>query len=96
MALRRWSVLAAIAAVYFLAGKLGLQYFAYVHASASPVWPPAGIALTRQNVPTFARSGWCTDTVPVDTGVPVPWAPGWAAPAPWGKPGAGLGAGLAG
>jgi signal transduction histidine kinase/integral membrane sensor domain MASE1 len=46
MALRWWCLLAAIAVVYFLAGKLGLQYFAYVHASASPVWPPAGIALT--------------------------------------------------
>ena len=45
MALRRVSLLAAIAAAYFLAGKLGLQYFASVHASASPVWPPAGIAL---------------------------------------------------
>jgi signal transduction histidine kinase/ActR/RegA family two-component response regulator len=29
---------------YFLAGKLGLR-LAFVHASASPVWPPAGIAL---------------------------------------------------
>jgi signal transduction histidine kinase/integral membrane sensor domain MASE1 len=37
--------LLAIAAVYFLAGRLGLDYFAVVHASASPVWPPAGIAL---------------------------------------------------
>ena len=45
MALRRWIALVAIAAAYFVAGKLGLQYFAYVHASASPVWPPAGIAL---------------------------------------------------
>jgi signal transduction histidine kinase/CheY-like chemotaxis protein len=45
MGLRRLSLLAAIAAVYFLAGKLGLGYFASVHASASPVWPPAGIAL---------------------------------------------------
>ena len=30
--------------VYFLAGKLGLM-LASLHASASPVWPPAGIAL---------------------------------------------------
>jgi len=30
--------------VYFIAGKLGLR-LAFVHASASPVWPPAGIAL---------------------------------------------------
>ena len=33
-----------IAAVYFAAGRLGL-YFASIHASASPVWPPTGIAL---------------------------------------------------
>src|SRR5437868_14299601 len=30
--------------IYFLAGKLGLR-LAFLHASASPVWPPAGIAL---------------------------------------------------
>jgi signal transduction histidine kinase/CheY-like chemotaxis protein len=30
--------------IYFVAGKLGLQ-LAFLHASASPVWPPAGIAL---------------------------------------------------
>ena len=34
-----------LGASYFLAGKLALQHFAFVHASASPVWPPAGIAL---------------------------------------------------
>jgi PAS domain S-box-containing protein len=39
-------LLAAIALLllYFLAGKLGLS-FAFVNASASAVWPPAGIAL---------------------------------------------------
>jgi signal transduction histidine kinase len=41
---RRILALIALAAVYFLAGKLGLR-LAFVHASASPVWPPAGIAL---------------------------------------------------
>ena len=30
--------------IYFVAGKLGLQ-LAFLNASASPVWPPAGIAL---------------------------------------------------
>src|SRR5438128_11260295 len=30
--------------VYFIAGKFGLM-LASLHASASPVWPPAGIAL---------------------------------------------------
>jgi signal transduction histidine kinase/integral membrane sensor domain MASE1 len=43
--LTRLGLLAGIAAAYFLSGKIGLQYFAVVHASASPVWPPAGISL---------------------------------------------------
>lgn len=34
----------AVFAVYVLAGKLGLA-FTSLHASATPVWPPAGIAL---------------------------------------------------
>src|SRR5947207_16029513 len=33
-----------VTVVYIIAGKLGLT-LAYVNASASPVWPPAGIAL---------------------------------------------------
>jgi PAS domain S-box-containing protein len=33
-----------LAVIYFIAGKLGLM-LASLHASASPVWPPAGIAL---------------------------------------------------
>src|SRR6184192_1985751 len=44
---RRFSavmVFATLTLVYFLAGKLGLK-LAFLHASASPVWPPAGIAL---------------------------------------------------
>jgi signal transduction histidine kinase/integral membrane sensor domain MASE1 len=41
----RVALLAAIGVVYFVAGWIGLHYFAYLHASASPVWPPAGIAL---------------------------------------------------
>jgi integral membrane sensor domain MASE1 len=36
--------LAGVALAYFLAGRLGLT-FAAVHASASPVWPPTGIAI---------------------------------------------------
>jgi len=34
-----------LAVAYFVAGKLSLK-LAFLHASASPVWPPAGIALT--------------------------------------------------
>src|SRR6266702_5927496 len=44
---RRFSTLPAISVltlIYFIAGKLGLK-LAFLHASASPVWPSAGIAL---------------------------------------------------
>jgi PAS domain S-box-containing protein len=36
--------LVALTGVYFIAGKLGLS-LAFVHASATAVWPPTGIAL---------------------------------------------------
>ena len=42
--LRRLAVLALVAGVYTLAGKLALS-LAFIHPSATPVWPPAGIAL---------------------------------------------------
>jgi signal transduction histidine kinase/CheY-like chemotaxis protein len=38
------TVIVLVAAVYFLAGKIGLR-FASVHVSASPVWAPAGMAI---------------------------------------------------
>src|SRR6266446_8456881 len=44
---RRFSTLPAfgiLTVIYFIVGKLSLQ-LAFVHPSASPVWPPAGIAL---------------------------------------------------
>src|SRR5213596_2487701 len=44
---RRFSglpLIGSLAVIYFIAGKLGLM-LASLHASASPVWPPAGIAL---------------------------------------------------
>jgi len=44
---RRFSGLPLIvvfAIIYLIAGKIGL-HLASLHASASPVWPPAGIAL---------------------------------------------------
>jgi diguanylate cyclase (GGDEF)-like protein len=37
-------VMLALAAIYFVAGKLGLK-LAFVHPSATAVWPPTGIAL---------------------------------------------------
>ena len=39
-----WLSVVALATAYVLSGKLGLQ-FAHVHASATPLWPPTGIAL---------------------------------------------------
>jgi integral membrane sensor domain MASE1 len=44
---RRFSTLLLIGiltVIYVIAGKLGLM-LASLHASASPVWPPAGIAI---------------------------------------------------
>jgi integral membrane sensor domain MASE1 len=38
------AAIGALALVYFLAGKLGLQ-LAFVHQSATAVWPPTGLAL---------------------------------------------------
>src|SRR5258706_6910432 len=42
--LRRLGLLAALAAGYLVAGKVGLEV-AYVHPSASAVWPPSGLTL---------------------------------------------------
>jgi len=41
---RNLAVFLILAAVYFVAGKLGLR-LAFAHPSATAVWPPAGIAL---------------------------------------------------
>jgi diguanylate cyclase (GGDEF)-like protein len=41
---RRVGLLLALAAVYYLAAKVGLR-FAFVNTSVTTVWPPAGIAL---------------------------------------------------
>ena len=40
----RWGWLAVVTVVYVAAGKLGL-HLAFVHASATAVWPPTGIGL---------------------------------------------------
>src|SRR5438309_7075387 len=42
--LRRVALLFGLAAVYYLAAKLGLR-FAYINSSVTTIWPPAGIAL---------------------------------------------------
>ncbi|MGH7231968.1 MAG: sensor histidine kinase [Nitrospiraceae bacterium] len=44
MALSRVALLAGLAVLYFLTGKLGLS-LAFYHPSATAIWPPAGIAL---------------------------------------------------
>lgn len=41
---RRALAILALAGIYFVAAKLGLK-FAYVHPSATVIWPPSGIAL---------------------------------------------------
>src|SRR6266478_10187862 len=43
-AFSRLPIIGLLALVYFIAGKFGLM-LASLHASASPVWPAAGIAL---------------------------------------------------
>ncbi|HTU00501.1 MAG TPA: MASE1 domain-containing protein, partial [Candidatus Sulfotelmatobacter sp.] len=44
LAASRAAILLGLAALYIVAAKFGL-HFAFVHVSATPVWPPAGIAL---------------------------------------------------
>ena len=51
----RVATLVALAACYLVVGKLSLS-LALVHASASPVWPPTGIALAAFLV--LGRSAW--------------------------------------
>jgi integral membrane sensor domain MASE1 len=43
-ATKKLPLIGILAVIYFIAGKLGLM-LASLQASASPVWPPAGIAL---------------------------------------------------
>ncbi len=38
-------LLVGIAAVYFVAGKVGLDFFGVLNPSASAVWPPTGVAI---------------------------------------------------
>ena len=39
------ALLIGVAAVYFVAGKVGLDFFGKLHPSASAVWPPTGVAI---------------------------------------------------
>jgi diguanylate cyclase (GGDEF)-like protein len=78
---RKFGVIAGIATLYFLTGKLGLT-LAFVHPSATAVWPPTGIALASFLV--FGYEVWpavllgaflvniaTTGTVPVCLGIAV-------------------------
>src|SRR5262249_13442520 len=47
--------LVALTGVYFVAGKIGLS-LAFVHASATAVWPPTGIALAALLL--YGYSAW--------------------------------------
>jgi signal transduction histidine kinase len=49
------AALALIGAAYFVAGKLGLK-FAFIHPSATAVWPPTGFALAAMLI--FGRRVW--------------------------------------
>src|SRR5205809_4976070 len=44
-----WAAVAILAAMYFVAARYGLR-LAYVHPSATPIWPPTGIALAAMLV----------------------------------------------
>ena len=50
-----WAAALGVGVLYFVAGKLGLA-FAIVHANATAVWPPAGIALAA--VLLLGRQVW--------------------------------------
>ncbi len=55
LAVRRLARILLLAAVYFIAGKLGLR-LAFVNPSATAVWPPTGIALAALLI--FGYEGW--------------------------------------
>src|SRR5437867_12815581 len=44
-----WAAVAILAVMYFVAARYGLR-LAYVHPSATPIWPPTGIALAAMLV----------------------------------------------
>jgi diguanylate cyclase (GGDEF)-like protein len=54
----RATTLAALTAVYFTAGRLGLE-LAYLHPSASPVWAPTGIAIAA----VLLRGPWVAPAI---------------------------------
>src|SRR5688500_8127433 len=53
---RRVALLVLLTAVYFIAGRFGLS-LAYVHQSATAVWPPTGIAIAAGLLAGAGRGG---------------------------------------
>ncbi|HEU4559285.1 MAG TPA: MASE1 domain-containing protein [Longimicrobium sp.] len=65
-----------LALAYFVAGRVGLS-LAFVHANASPVWPPSGVALA--GLLLMGRRYWpavyvAAVAVTLTTGVALPYA----------------------
>jgi len=50
-------LLLGIAAVYFVAGKIGLDFFGLLNPSASSVWPPTGVAIASLLVYGYRAAG---------------------------------------
>jgi integral membrane sensor domain MASE1 len=56
---KSWSavLLVGIAAVYFVAGKVGLDFFGLLNPSASAVWPPTGVAIASMLLFGYRAAG---------------------------------------
>ena len=53
---RFYALIAGIAGLYFLGGRVGLEVFGLLHPSASAVWPPTGVAIAALLV--FGHRVW--------------------------------------
>ena len=53
--LRWFALLAGLTGVYFLAGRVGLEFFGLLNPSASAVWPPTGVAIAALLVVRLSR-----------------------------------------
>src|SRR5215471_8487302 len=54
---RSAGVLLGVAVVYFVAGKIGLEFFGLLNPSASAVWPPTGVAIASLLVFGYRAAG---------------------------------------
>src|SRR5262249_2257974 len=55
--IRSAALLLGVAAVYFVAGKIGLDFFGLLNPSASAVWPPTGVAIASLLVFGYRAAG---------------------------------------